>query len=181
MEFNNTIKITMENNEAANTALETIKTVLCSGNYSSNYRTNTAEELANDLLVEGSQIVLKDETSGYFVPEDINEVLEDLLNAIAAIESINKFECESYSDSTYSENDFEATFENGLLKINSTYYPCGYCEYLSCPECGEDVVRIEDFDPNKEYICPECGEVIDLTEQFEECAPVVEEKTIVIR
>ena len=37
MYFTNTIKITMENNEAANTALAMMKKVLCAGNYSSDY------------------------------------------------------------------------------------------------------------------------------------------------
>ena len=66
--------------------------------------------------------------------------------------------------------------KDGLLKIKDTYFPSDYWEYLFCPECGEDVVRLEDFNPNKEYVCPECGEVIELKEQYEEIAPVVKEK-----
>ena len=174
MEFNNTIKITMENNEAANTALAMIKKVLCAGNYSSDYRTNTAEALANDLQVKGTQI-LQEEYAGYFTVEDIDAVVEDVLKAVAGIDSIHEFECEVISDSTYSYGEIEASYKNGLLKIKNTYYPCGYCEYLRCPECSEEIVKIEDFDPNREYVCPECGEVIDLMHEYKECAPIVEE------
>lgn len=174
MYFTNTIKITMENNEAANTALAIIKKVLCTGNYSSGNTTNTAEELANDLQVKGAQIV-QEEYAGYFTVEDIDAVMEDVLKAVAEIDSIHEFECEVISDSTYSYGEIEASYKNGLLKIKNTYYPCGYCEYLRCPECSEEIVKIEDFDPNKEYVCPECGEVIDLMHEYKECAPIVEE------
>ena len=175
MEFTNTITITMENNEAADTALETIKKVICSGDYSENYRTNTAMKLANDLQVKGTKIVQVD-YNGYFIPEDISSVMEDVLKAIAKIDSVHRFECEVFTDSTYSEDEFEATYKKGLLKIKVTYLPSGYWEYLSCPVCGEDIVKLEEFDPNKEYVCPVCGEVINLKEQYEETAPVVEEK-----
>ena len=180
MEFTNTITITMENNEAATTALETIKKVLCSGNYSEGYRINTAEKLANDLQIKGAKIV-QEEYNEYFTPEDINSVIEDVLKAIAKIDGVHSFECEVFTDSTYSEDEFEATYKNGLLKIKDTYYPSGCWEYLCCPECGEDVIRLEEFDPNKEYVCPVCGEVINLKKAYEENAPVLEEKEYVIR
>ncbi len=179
MEFTNEIKIKMENNKIAKNALSVIKKVLYSGNYSSDYLTNTAEALANDLHVRGSQIVLK-ECEGYFTVEDIDSVMEDLLEAVAGINSVHEFECEVISESTYSYGEFEAIYKNGLLKTKNTYYPYGYCEYLTCPECGEEIVKFEKFNPFGEYICPECGEDIDLTCEYEEIAPVVEENIFVI-
>ena len=58
------------------------------------------------------------------------------------------------NDSTYSESMIDATYMKGLLKITETYYPCGYVETLDCEECGEEIVELEDFDPDEEYICP---------------------------
>ena len=174
MEYTNTITITMENNETANTALSVIKKVLCTGDYTDGYSKNPAERLANDLQVKGAQIV-QEEYNGYFTPEDISSVFIDVLKAIAELDSIHKFACDVYTFSTYAEDEIEATYENGLLKIKETYYPCGYTEYLPCPECGEDAVRLEDYDPSKEYVCPECGAIMNLEEQYKEHAPVVEE------
>ena len=179
MEFNNVIRIMMENNEVANTALDMIKKVLCSGDFSRNYRNNTAEILANDLQVKGSQIIQEDYKS-YFIVEDIDAVMESVLKAIAGLEIVREFKCDVISESTYSEGEFEASYKNGLLKIKNTYYPCGHWEYLSCPVCGEDIVRLEDFDPSKEYICPKCGEVVDLRDEYEETVPCVEEKEFFI-
>ncbi len=59
-----------------------------------------------------------------------------------------------------------------------TFYPAGYTEYVACPECGEFVVRIEDYVPGKLYVCPDCGEEVDLSESYEEVAPIVEKTTV---
>lgn len=48
-----------------------------------------------------------------------------------------------------------------------------YCPYDfdgCCPECGCEVVEIDDFDPNKTYICEDCGEEFlfdDLNTEFD--------------
>ena len=48
-------------------------------------------------------------------------------------------------------------------------------------ECGEYVVRLDEYDPSKTYICPECGEEVDLSENYKACAPVINKETIIIK
>lgn len=179
MEYYNTIKFTMENEQAAKTALTTIKSVLNTGSYNDNYMFNTASMLANDLHVEGSQITGK-ENEGYFTPEDIDAVMLDVLKAVAAIDSIHTFVCEVINEATYSAGNMEADYKDGFLNVISTYYPEGYCEYLYCPECGEEVVLFDEYDPNQKYYCPECGEEIDLSSEYEESKPAIENITLKI-
>ena len=52
--------------------------------------------------------------------------------------------------------------------------------YYDCPECGEDVVRIEDYVPGKLYVCPDCGEEVDLADAYEESAPIIKKDIIQI-
>ncbi len=77
---------------------------------------------------------------------------------------------------TYTEAWVDGNFQNGVLDMTSTFFPEGYSEYLYCPECGEAVVRMEDYDPNATYVCPECGEEIDLSS----AVPVIEKELITI-
>ena len=60
-----------------------------------------------------------------------------------------------------------------------TSSPVQYRYY--CPECGELVVRLEEYDPSKTYICPECGEELDLYEQYGEDAPVITREIIEVK
>ena len=180
MYFENNIKFSMENSEAANTALAAIKKVLYAGDYSRGYMINTAEKLANSLLVKDSQIVPK-ELDGYFTVEDIYEVAKDIVIAVAHIDSILAFECEVNSVSTYTDGEFEASYKDGLLRIKEVFYPSGYYESVPCPECGSNVVRIEDYVPNRTYICPECGEEVDLSKMYDEVVPIITEENFEIK
>ncbi len=53
-----------------------------------------------------------------------------------------------------------------------------YDTMLCCPECGEEIVSVSEYDSEKIYTCPECGEECDLEEEYEESRPI--EKTVVI-
>ena len=164
MEYTNEMRITMISNEAVNNAKAVIENVLNSKDYNSGYSFNATEQLLEALEVKNNTLSL-DGNDGYFVPQDAQEIFEEIVKALAFCGLI---EFKAYNYSTYSESSLEAEFHNDHMEVESIYYPCGYCEYLECPECGEFVVRIDEYDPNATYYCPECGEEIDLSKQYEE-------------
>ena len=178
MFLENTFKLTMENGKAANTALKMIKKVFTD---SEERRGNCPKSFADNLAIEGSEIILTDEYGCFFYPEETVDVFENVLKAIAKRKGIQRFECTSSNQCDCSANDFEASYENGTLRIKNTYYPSGWYDSLDCPECCEEIMRLEDYASEKEYICPYCGEVIDLSKVYEEVAPIVEEKEFIIQ
>lgn len=175
MAYTNEIKITLNTNTAAQTALNaSVKALL-----------NNAEALGcrpSMKLAEGLKVidntVITDYDEGYFLPEGIADVMEVILAAIAEELRDETFECTVFSDSDYSCDEIAATFANRKLNIKETYLPSGFVEYLCCPECGEEVVRVDEYNAGETYYCPECGEEIDLSEEYEACAPKVTETTI---
>ena len=173
MNYTNEMKATMINAEAAVNAKAIIEDIL-SKKVSSDYKDNPMISFLEDLEIKDNVLSL-DGDNGYFIPEDAQEIFEEIVKALAAC-GLVKFN--SYNESTYSESCVEATISNGKLEVETVYYPCGYCEYLECPECGEFVVKLEDYDPNATYHCPECGEEIDLSEQYKEVAPIVKKYAI---
>lgn len=178
MEYTNEIKITMNSNNAAQIALNAAVNALTNNAETLNngYRRNPSESLADALTVVGNTVV--NDTEGYFTPEDIKCVIEVILEAIASELSEENFECTVYTDSTYACDEIKASYSNSKLNIKETYLPAGYVKYLCCPECGEEIVRIDEYDAEQTYYCPECGDEIDLSEQYEEYAPVVTETTM---
>ena len=178
MEYTNEIKITMNTNNAAQIALKAAVNALTNnaGTLNNGYRRNPSESLADALTVVGNTVV--NDAEGYFTPEDIKCVMEVILEAIASELREESFKCTVYTDSTYACYEIEASYSNSKLNIKETYLPAGYVEYLCCPECGEEIVRIDEYDAEQAYYCPECGDEIDLSEQYEEYAPVVTETTM---
>ena len=141
---------------------------------------NAAETAATNLIAENNILLLPRE-KGCFLAEECMEFLPIVLKAIAEQMPNEDFTFEVTSTNDYSDAEFDGKYSNGTLCITSTYYPEGYCESVSCPECGEYVVRLDEYDPNKTYICPECGEKIDISENYKACAPVINKETIIIK
>ena len=50
-----------------------------------------------------------------------------------------------------------------------------------CPECGELIVRFDEYDSNAHYYCPECGEELDHEEMFEDGLPTFTKEIIKIK
>ena len=78
---------------------------------------------------------------------------------------------------TYTTALVDGSYQNGKLSITTSFFPEGYVEDFECPECGELIVSLDKYNPNKTYFCPECGGEID----FSDIAPVIEKETITIR
>ena len=180
MYYTNEMKITMKNENATATALEVLKARMIPGfGCDSQYSKSPSELMLENIFVEASAIVLP-EGFGCLVPEDADGVQIELLKYLA--ENLHEdFFCEIYNYSDYSEGSVTAEFAGDTLKIKTVFYPCGYCETLSCDECGEDVIALEDYEEGKIYICPECGEEIDLSEDYEGHKPEITETVIKVK
>ena len=174
MDYYTRLTGTFSNKNAAMKAMNVAKAVLAdNGNtYDRNYARTPSQFMSDELEVKKNKLILSG-YCGFYVPEDTEAVLTDIFKEIAKTMPTETFTFESYTDSTYSDIDIEGNYINGTLTINSIYYPCGYVEYLRCPECCEEILSLEEYDPEKkQYVCPECGETIDLAKVFEDMNPV---------
>ena len=171
--FNNDLTITFTNEadaqNAKTIAVNTIKAMSIPG-----YDDNVSELFADSLYLEDNDLVNEEYCLS---SDDFMNVAATVVKAIAASLKTANFTFDCVSSDSYTESWVEGCFENGLLTINTTYFPSGYSEFLGCPECGEDVVRTEDYDPSKTYICPDCGEEVDLSNE----APVITKETFEIK
>ncbi len=129
---------------------------------------------ANSLTIEEKTILTFEEIC--FDSSDLLDASNAVIKAIAYGMKDEDFEFSVWGSDTYTESSLEGKYHNRVLEITSIYYPAGYCEYLECTECEEEIVSVEDYDPNKTYICPVCGEELD----FSDSAPVTEKELITI-
>ena len=162
MYYTNELTITMTNNEMATKALEILVKKVAEGfECDKEYRTIPSLKMAQNLEVKDNTIVLPEE-SGYYEPKDAEKVFTEIIRELA-VALKEEFTCEVYNSGDYSEGGLESHFENGILRTESTFYPCGYTEYLCCDECGEEIVRIDEYEAEKKYYCSDCDEEIDLS------------------
>jgi endogenous inhibitor of DNA gyrase (YacG/DUF329 family) len=180
MEFYNNMKLKFNSNKEAEIAKKVMQDFMTTANFDFKYADEKKQSnlLKDSLSVKGNELVLVD--CGAYTPEDIIVVAKELLKAIANCKSIENFNGEFDGAGTYSESLLDVEFNNDVLTIKSTYYPSGYEEMLCCPECGEEIVSIEEYDPLATYRCEECDEEIDLSEVYDEYAPVIENLSIKI-
>jgi hypothetical protein len=175
MYYNNSMKVTLKNAEAATKALEVLRTRLIEGFECDNdYERVPSMMMLSHLSADNHTVSLPEDFSGYR-PEDAEGVQIELLKHLALSLSAEDFSCEIYNEGEYSEGEVAAKYENGRLEIKAVFYPCGRCDFLACGECGEEVISIAEYEEGKTCICPECGEEIDLSEAYEECKPEIKE------
>ena len=142
MNYTNVLTITMENKEMATKALEIMKKRLEAGfEIDNTYRRNPSIRMAADLEIQGNIITLPEE-SGYYIPEDSNEVFIELLKAVAAALRVD-FSCSVYTIGDSSDSGLEATCENNLLIVEETYLD--FCDI----EYDEEDEELEDFIADK--------------------------------
>lgn len=69
------------------------------------------------------------------------------------------------------ESCADYNYENGYLKITIIESHNGHG---MCPECGEQVVCFDEYDPNIDYVCDECGvEITNHLDMFDGVLPKV--------
>ena len=173
----NRFTLTFTNKAAAENAKQIAADTLSAMSISG-YTCDPFELIVSSLRVNGNALTSE---KACLTAYDFIEPTVTTIKAIAEKLRTENFTFDAFSEDTYAESSVEGYFKDGVLTITSTYYPCGYCESLECPECGEFVVRLEEYDPSKTYVCPECGEEIDLSEQYEEVAPVIIKEIIEVK
>ena len=174
---NHTFNLNFTNKSAAEKAkkiaADTFKTMK-----TSDYNYNPYELFAKSLCVKGNDLTSNE---ACLIAEDFMDATANVIKAIAENLKTENFTFNTCGVDSYTEGWVDGCFKDGLLTITSTFYPNGYWEHLFCPECGELVVRLEEYDPSKTYICPECGEELDLSEQYGEDAPVITREIIEVK
>ena len=168
--FNNDFTVTFTNAAAANKAKQLADECFRDLHYDF-YSKQPSTRAADTLMVEENTLTF-DEVC--FDSADLMDASRKVIKAIAFGMSEESFEFSVCGYDTYAEAWVNGNYQNGVLDMTSTFFPEGYSEYLYCPECGEDVVLMEEYDPNTTYVCPECGEEIDYFSD----APVIEKEHI---
>lgn len=142
--------------------------------YSSAY--NFGEAFRKRLAFDGEkrfEYGINGEMDGFATPEDALEVMPIMARNLAKLDKNASFELSSENQGTYTDSTVTIKYNNGKLVIDTVYYPSGAgWEMLSCPDCGEDVVSMDDYEKGKTYICPECGAECDFEYEYEEALPI---------
>ena len=175
MEYYNNMSLSFDKAIDAQKMKKLIADTLNANDFDATYRGTPSTRLVEDLIVTDNSLSL-DGSDGYYIPEDMLNVMDAILISIAEANKELSFVCEMATDSTYSECEYDARYERGVLSIDSTYHPNGYMEAFYCYECDALVITAEECERGKTYICPECGEELN----FDEDLPVHEHKTIEI-
>ena len=179
MYYENSMRITLKNEEAAAAALRIMKDCLSTGfACDKDYKHSPSALMQENLAQESTSVVLPD-GFGCLTPEDAQTALVELLQSLAG-NTDEPFTCTIFNDSDYSQSEITADYGGKAMKVKTVYYPNGFVETLCCDECGMDVVAIDEYQDGQTYICPECGEEVDLSEAYEENKPVITESIITI-
>lgn len=125
----------------------------------------------NDVWVSDSGCSIHLDDTPIFKPmergELLNDVAERFLNENPDAKFSADYECSFSNCGDTTITTYE--YVNGVLTIYCRWGELPYENY--CEECeydsfededgdGEPIVRLEDWEPDKEYTCPQCGAVI---------------------
>lgn len=88
---------------------------------------------------------------------DLKDVVASSAEILMEKFPTSRFEIEAAFSQLNAEGEARYTrrYDGDELRGRDIYCPIDFdgC----CPECGYEVVEIDDFDPNTTYICKECG------------------------
>lgn len=120
-------------------------------------------EFADRLIADKTDCKLIRDSLGSFLGDNFDKVVSMIYEAVA----IELPDVDFKGFSCYAWGTYEAghSFEKvgNILKVNKLG-----CEGAgTCPECGEEVIDVDNFDPTKTYTCPECGEEISASGLFD--------------
>ena len=114
-----------------------------------------------------------DEIAGGYDPHFIDDIMQEVLPALAKSMPDEPFDFEISASGTYSNGHITACFDGKILKYNYILADCGW-NVLECDRCGY-YDKIEEYNKDGKYVCPECG--ADIT-KYEEYIDIIHEFTI---
>ena len=170
METYTNLKMTMENKAQAAEAAKIIAEL------ASRRTPESPNELKNFLAcieVKRNKVIVDDSCSLH--ETTFLELIPEAIKACAHLTS-KKFELIAwyYSCNCGYEASIEAERDAEMLNIKTIVSENGDgC----CPECGEQVVCYDEYDPAETYYCPECGDELDHLEMFGGVLPVVTQES----
>lgn len=186
MEYFNTVRIVFENNRAASDSRKSVLASLDtvdSQSYGYSENVNFGKIFRENVSFDGDRTFSIEEQSwcGFATPEDSLQLIPEMAKNIAVRNREVPFFISSSNSSTYADSEIELRYRDSVITVKTAYYPQGKDDdMLCCPECGEEIVSVSDYEEGKLYVCPECMEECNLEEQYVEACPVEEQKTIMI-
>ena len=176
MEFYNEFTFTFKSKEDSEKAIDTIKTAIANSpkfDFEDSYVQNFKKDMVDNLYLYNQEMEFYLEINIYNVilsrkcyltASDALEFFVDLLKRIG--DSVGDYKFSVSNNDTYEDSYIEAQKENGVLTIDTVYYPEGYCDSAECEECSFEVTDRAEWDGSPIVKCPECGAEIDLAELF---------------
>ena len=164
MKINEELIYTGENfNLVADTAENTVrafeiaKKILDDGNYAGDL----------DLFEGDNKIAVIEGEIG-----NCNSAVTEICKAVAqAIPDGSFYGHAFYDDDDYGyESCADYQYENGVLTVTTTESENGHGY---CPECGEQIVCFDEFDPEKKYSCEDCDCDLSAEDMFDGVLPKI--------
>ena len=132
-----------------------------------------ANEIIANMLSEADE--LGNEYSDAFADDaaisnyDLKDIVDSSAKTLADKFPSSRFEITgAYSHlSAEGEARYKRVYDG--TELHGVNVDCPYDFDGCCPECGHEVVDIDDFDPNKTYVCEECGEELLFDDQEIKC------------
>lgn len=125
--------------------------------------TNGYEKFANSLVESKDDCYMIEENSCMtFLGDNFHEAIRTIYEAI--VKELPEIVFRGFSGYTWGTFEAGHCFEkkgNTLVVGKIGYEGSGYC-----PECDEEIVSVDDYNPAETYYCPECGEEIPNDELF---------------
>lgn len=154
MSYEMNFEIYVEAKEQRKAVLEVIKKTLLENGYE--------KDIDNFVADKKDKCKIMENTSCSLHPVSFNEAIQSIYTAI--VKELPEVMFEGYSGYFWGSTEAAHAFKrNGnILEVSLLQYEgCG-----SCPECGEEVVFIDDYNPEETYYCPECGEEVPNEELY---------------
>ena len=96
---------------------------------------------------------------------DLKDVVASSAEILVEKYPTSKFEIEASFSQLSAEGEARYTRRYDGNELHGRDIYCPYDFDGCCPECGCEVVEIDDCDPNTTYVCEECGEEFQLNSQ----------------
>ena len=176
MEFYNEFTFTFKSKEESEKAIDIIKTAIENSpkyDFDKSYAQDFRKNMANNLYLYNREMEFYFDINIYDVilsrkcyltASDALEFFVDLLKRIG--DSVGDYKFSVSNNDTYEDSYIEAKKENGVLTIDTVYYPEGYCDSAECEECSFEVTDRAEWDGSPIVKCPECDAEVDLAELF---------------